>query len=339
MNNLNQELFSLIKELPGIVILLNQDKKTLYFSTDAAINGLVRDDQIAVKELEQFIFSLKPNFLRANTQINHKSLSSTSQQKLEIGAVELSNNNILLLIEDLTSSLRIEQIRRDFIANISHELKTPVSALELLAEAIKEAGNDVEAIKRFAEKIPKETKRLASFIQDIIDLTKIQSDDPLEDAEEISVSSIVDESIEVVDSIAAKNRVEISVDNKFRDLTVLGDKKQLITALKNLLINAIYHSGDDQLVSLKVEKTTYFVEISVKDSGEGISPEDQLRIFERFYRVDSARTRELGGSGIGLSLVKHICSNHGGRALVESKIGKGATFTMQLPLNMSRENQ
>ena len=339
MNNLNQELVDLIKELPGIVILLNQDKKTLYFSTDAAINGLVRDDEIAVKELEQFILSLKPNFLRANTQINHKSLSSTSQQKLEIDAVELSNNNILLLIEDLTNSLRIEQIRRDFIANISHELKTPVSALELLAEAIKEAGTDVEVIKRFAEKIPKETKRLASFIQDIIDLTKIQSDDPLDDPEEISVSSIVDESIEVVDSIAAKNRVEINVENNFEDLTVLGDKKQLITALKNLLINAIYHTGDDQLVSLKVDKTTYFVEISVKDSGEGISPEDQLRIFERFYRVDSARTRELGGSGIGLSLVKHICSNHGGRALVESKIGQGAIFTMQLPLNTNRENQ
>ena len=202
MNNLNQELVNLIKELPGIVILLNQDKKTLYFSTDAAINGLVRDDEIAVKELEQFILSLKPNFLRANTQINHKSLSSTSQQKLEIDAVELSNNNILLLIEDLTNSLRIEQIRRDFIANISHELKTPVSALELLAEAIKEAGTDVEVIKRFAEKIPKETKRLASFIQDIIDLTKIQSDDPLDDPEDISVSSIVDESLEVVDSIA-----------------------------------------------------------------------------------------------------------------------------------------
>ena len=339
MNNLNQELVNLIKELPGIVILLNQDKKTLYFSTDAAINGLVRDDEIAVKELEQFILSLKPNFLRANTQINHKSLSSTSQQKLEIDAVELSNNNILLLIEDLTNSLRIEQIRRDFIANISHELKTPVSALELLAEAIKEAGTDVEVIKRFAEKIPKETKRLASFIQDIIDLTKIQSDDPLDDPEDISVSSIVDESLEVVDSIAAKNRVEINVENNFEDLTVLGDKKQLITALKNLLINAIYHTGDDQLVSLKVDKTTYFVEISVKDSGEGISPEDQLRIFERFYRVDSARTRELGGSGIGLSLVKHICSNHGGRALVESKIGQGAIFTMQLPLNTNRENQ
>lgn len=332
VTNLNQEVFSLIKVLPGIVILLNDKKEVVYFSTDAALHALVRENEISVDELNKFTKSLKSDFFRANTQINHQSPNSTTMQKLEVDAIEISNRYVLLLINDLTSSLRIEQIRRDFIANISHELKTPVSALELLSEAIKESGDDVETIQKFAEKIPKETKRLASFIQDIIDLTKIQSDDPLSKAEEITVNSIIDESLEVVESIASKNRVEIIVSSVNDDVIVLGDKKQLVTALKNLLLNAIYHTGDDKKVYLSVEKTTYFVEISVKDSGEGISPEDQLRIFERFFRVDTARSRQDGGSGIGLSLVKHICSNHGGRAIVESTPGKGATFTMQLPL-------
>ena len=332
MNSLNPEVLNLIKELPGIVVLLNNKKEVIYFSADAAVHGLVRDNELTVKELNKFVQSLKLNFFRANTQINHQSPSATTMQTLEVDCLEISNNYILLLIDDLTTSLRVEQIRRDFIANISHELKTPVSALELLAEAIKESGNDIESIKKFTEKIPKETKRLANFIQDIIDLTKIQSDDPLAQAEEISVKNIVDEAIEVVESIAHKNRVDIEVVDKSQEAIVLGDKKQLVTALKNLLLNAIYHTGDDKKVYIEVEKTMYFVEISVKDSGEGISPEDQLRIFERFFRVDTARSRQDGGSGIGLSLVKHICSNHKGRAMVESTPGKGATFTMQLPI-------
>ena len=138
--------------------------------------------------------------------------------------------------------------------------------------------------------------------------------------------------IRIFKSIADKNEVEIEVINHNPELLVSGDKKQLVTALKNLLLNAIYHTGNDKKVFINVEKTTYFVEINVKDSGDGISPEDQLRIFERFYRVDTARSRQDGGSGIGLSLVKHISLNHGGRAMVESKLGFGATFTIQLPL-------
>lgn len=332
VNVLNKEVFNLIKLLPGIVVLLNKDKEIIYFSTDAALHALIRDGNLSVDELVKFVHSLKSDFFQANTQINHQSPNSATSQKLEVDALQIDNHHILLLLSDLTSSLRIEQIRRDFIANISHELKTPVSALELLSEAIKESGDDIESIKKFAEKIPKETRRLANFIQDIIDLTKIQTDNPLEKAEEISVASIIDEAIEVVESIADKNEVEIEVINHNPELLVSGDKKQLVTALKNLLLNAIYHTGNDKKVFINVEKTTYFVEINVKDSGDGISPEDQLRIFERFYRVDTARSRQDGGSGIGLSLVKHISLNHGGRAMVESKLGFGATFTIQLPL-------
>ena len=138
VNVLNKEVFNLIKLLPGIVVLLNKDKEIIYFSTDAALHALIRDGNLSVDELVKFVHSLKSDFFQANTQINHQSPNSATSQKLEVDALQIDNHHILLLLSDLTSSLRIEQIRRDFIANISHELKTPVSALELLSEAIKE---------------------------------------------------------------------------------------------------------------------------------------------------------------------------------------------------------
>lgn len=330
----NSGLRNLINLLPGIVVLLNDDREVVYFSADAAILGLVRDREITLKELNKYVKSLKPSFIKANTLINHYNKENKITQQLDIDAVQIEQGFILLLITDQTFALRIEQTRRDFIANISHELKTPVSALELLSEAIKEADNDTESIKKFAEKIPKETKRLANLIRDIIDLSRIQSDNPLEEPEIVSVSNLIASAQDAVESIANKHGVKIEVNNGIK-ATVMGDEKQLTTALKNLLVNAIYHTGEDNLVVVTATESEYFVDIEVKDSGEGISPEDQLRIFERFYRVDSARSRNEGGSGIGLSLVKHICNNHGGRALVDSKLGNGATFTMQLPINQT----
>ena len=316
------------------MLLLNEKREVVYFSADAAIHGLVRDRDITLKELNKYVKSLKPSFIKANTLINHYNKENKISQQLDIDAIQIEQGFILLLINDLTYALRIEQTRRDFIANISHELKTPVSALELLSEAIKEADDDVESIKKFSEKIPNETKRLANLIKDIIDLSRIQSDNPLEEPEIVSVSNLISSALDAVESIANKHNVKIQVNNGIK-ASVMGDEKQLTTALKNLLVNAIYHTGDDNLVVINAMEGEYFVDIEVKDSGEGISPEDQLRIFERFYRVDTARSRNEGGSGIGLSLVKHICNNHGGRAMVESIPGKGASFTMQLPINQT----
>ncbi len=330
----NSGLRNLVNLLPGIVLLLNEKREVVYFSADAAIHGLVRDRDITLKELNKYVKSLKPSFIKANTLINHYNKENKISQQLDIDAIQIEQGFILLLINDLTYALRIEQTRRDFIANISHELKTPVSALELLSEAIKEADDDVESIKKFSEKIPNETKRLANLIKDIIDLSRIQSDNPLEEPEIVSVSNLISSALDAVESIANKHNVKIQVNNGIK-ASVMGDEKQLTTALKNLLVNAIYHTGDDNLVVINAMEGEYFVDIEVKDSGEGISPEDQLRIFERFYRVDTARSRNEGGSGIGLSLVKHICNNHGGRAMVESIPGKGASFTMQLPINQT----
>ena len=330
--NLNPEVAQLIEHLPGIVILLNKDHDVVYASEESVIHDLIRQDKIVLEELSGFLKKLPTQFKKTNGLIESIRPNVKTPQQLEIDAIQVLGDHILLMIQDQTANLRIEAMRRDFIANISHELKTPVGALELLSEAIRESGNDAESVKRFAEKIPKETKRLANLIKDIIDLSRIQSDDPLQEPEVVSINKVVEDALDSVESIASKNGVHILTQND-TNINIMGDSKQLITALKNLLINAIFHTGDDNKISLKVKKTPDFVEVSVIDSGEGISPEDQLRIFERFYRVDSSRSRQEGGSGIGLSLVKHICSNHGGSALVESSLGKGAMFTMQLPLN------
>ena len=329
---LNPEVAQLIEHLPGIVILLDKDHKVVYASKESVIHDLIRKEKVVLEELSLFLKKLPPNFGKTNGLIESIKPNVKTPQQLEIDAIQVLNDHILLMIQDQTANLRVEAMRRDFIANISHELKTPVGALELLSEAIKESGKDAASVQRFAEKIPKETKRLANLIKDIIDLSRIQSDDPLEEPELVSVNKVVEDALDSVESIANKNGVEIQTSNT-TDITIMGDSKQLVTALKNLLINAIFHTGEDNKIELKVNKTPNFVEISVIDSGVGISPEDQLRIFERFYRVDSSRSRQEGGSGIGLSLVKHICGNHGGSALVESSLGKGATFIMQLPLN------
>jgi two-component system sensor histidine kinase SenX3 len=330
--NLNPEVAQLIEHLPGIVILLNKDHDVVYASEESVIHDLIRQDKIVLEELSGFLKKLPAQFKKTNGLIESIRPNVKTPQQLEIDAIQVLGDHILLMIQDQTANLRIEAMRRDFIANISHELKTPVGALELLSEAIRESGNDAESVKRFAEKIPKETKRLANLIKDIIDLSRIQSDDPLQEPEVVSINKVVEDALDSVESIASKNGVHIMTQND-TNINIMGDSKQLVTALKNLLINAIFHTGDDNKILLKVKKTSDFVEVSVIDSGEGISPEDQLRIFERFYRVDSSRSRQEGGSGIGLSLVKHICSNHGGSALVESSLGKGAMFTMQLPLN------
>lgn len=330
----NSGIRNLINLLPGIVILLDDQKNLIYFSADAALHGLVRDKSITLKVLSDYVKNLKPGFIKANTEISHYNRNNKITQQLEVDAIQIEQGFILLLVSDLTHAIRIEQTRRDFIANISHELKTPVSALELLSEAIRGADGDPVLIKKFSDKIPGETKRLANLIKDIIDLSRIQSDNPLDEPEIVSVSNLIAQALDSVESIAIKHDVTIEVKNGIK-ASVKGDEKQLATALKNLLINAVYHTGEDKKVQVIASESEFFVDIDVQDSGEGITPEDQLRIFERFYRVDSARRRTDGGSGIGLSIVKHICNNHGGRALVDSKMGKGTTFTMQLPLNQT----
>jgi two-component system sensor histidine kinase SenX3 len=242
----------------------------------------------------------------------------------------LSSQQVLALVEDRTRERRVESIRRDFVANVSHELKTPVGAIRLLSDAVIDASDDPEAVQRFATRMHAESERLARLVQQIIELSRLQGDDPLDEPVPVGVDEIVSRVID--ENLTDANAKGISiVQNGERGLTLLGNKEQVAVAVGNLVANAVAYSpeGSAVVVSAKGGDTT--VDLCVTDQGIGIPATEIDRIFERFYRVDPARHRSTGGTGLGLSIVKHVAASHGGDVRVWSVEGQGSTFTLTLP--------
>ena len=231
---------------------------------------------------------------------------------------------------DVTEAHRVARVRRDFVANVSHELKTPVGALALLAEALLEAADDPEASRRFAERIHHESQRLARLVKELLELSRLQGADPLPVPMPVTVDRIVHEIIDRTRTSAAARGIQLTSTGP-SGLTVYGNEGQLVTAVANLVENAIAYSAEDTTVTIEVNRCGDMVEITVTDQGIGIAAKDLDRIFERFYRADQARSRDTGGTGLGLAIVKHIAVNHGGRVDVVSTVGVGSTFTLRLP--------
>jgi len=246
----------------------------------------------------------------------------------------LGSRLVLLLVEDLTEARRIEAVRRDFVANVSHELKTPVGALSLLSEAVMDASDDPEAVERFAGRMQIEATRLTSLVQELIDLSRVQNDDPLEDAEPVRVDELVAEAIDRCRHQAGTKQITMAAGGT-ADLHVWGNRGQLAAALGNLVENAVNYSPARTRVGIAARRVTApggdHIEVAVTDQGIGISDKDKERIFERFYRVDPARSRATGGTGLGLAIVKHVAASHGGEVTVWSSEGQGSTFTLRLP--------
>jgi two-component system sensor histidine kinase SenX3 len=250
--------------------------------------------------------------------------------ELRVRVAALGTGALLILIDDLAEERRVDVVRRDFVANVSHELKTPVGALSLLAEAVLASSDDAEQVHHFAERMQIEAARLSHLIQDVIDLSRLQGDDPLTHAEVVDVDELATRALDEVRTLAASSEIEF-IRSEPTGLVVFGDRSQLLTALRNLLANAIAYSPEKTKVALGVRSADGIVEISVKDQGIGIPANDLDRIFERFYRVDQARSRGTGGTGLGLAIVKHVCQNHGGECTAWSEMGTGSTFTIRLP--------
>lgn len=246
-------------------------------------------------------------------------------------ATKLGDSNVLLLVEDRTEARRLDETRRDFIANISHELKTPIGAISLLSEAIKDAEGDPVMLEKFTKSLRKEAKRLASLVNDVIQLSRYQSVEMQSHAEMVDLSAVVEEAVERNAFRAEQKNIEI----KFlapSGITVVGDQEMLIVALKNLIENAIIYSEENDTVGVGLRVNEDVAEIAVTDNGVGLDAEELNRVFERFYRVDPSRSRETGGTGLGLSIVKHVALSHNGEVRVFSKPGVGSTFTLRLPL-------
>lgn len=260
---------------------------------------------------------------------------------VHLRAMGIGNGFIAVEAVDVTESHRLARVRRDFVANVSHELKTPIGALQLLAEALLDAtepaeaaapdlSEDLVAARRFAERIQHESTRLGRLVQELLELTRLQGAEPQPPAEPVALDWVIAEVVDRTRTTASARGVEVTVDGE-RGLTVYGSDTQLATAVANLVENAINYSAEDTSVRVTLRGGEEHVEIAVADQGIGIAPNDVDRIFERFYRADQARSRSTGGTGLGLAIVKHIASNHGGRVEVSSTLGGGSTFTLRLP--------
>ncbi|TCO65207.1 sensor histidine kinase [Actinocrispum wychmicini] len=231
---------------------------------------------------------------------------------------------------DESESVRLEATRRDFVANVSHELKTPVGAMALLAEAVLDAADDEEQVRRFGGKILREATRLGTLVTELIALSRLTGAEKLPELNTVEVDAVVAEALSRATLTLESSGVEIATDSP-SGLLVDGDRTLLVTALSNLLENAVAYSSPGSPVSISRRLFDGHVEIAVTDRGIGIADEHQQRVFERFYRVDKARSRVTGGTGLGLAIVKHVAANHGGEVKLWSKPGTGSTFTLRIP--------
>lgn len=237
------------------------------------------------------------------------------------------------VIEEVTEQRRVEEMRRDFVANISHELKTPVGALALLAETLRDEP-DEEVSRRLAARVLTEADRVGRTIEDLLMLSRLEVED-LPEREPVAIHHVVAEAAARVAHGADQAGIELVVERIDERLVVDGDRAQLVSALANLVDNAVKYSDVDSVVEISARTDGQTVDIVVRDHGIGIPARDLDRIFERFYRVDQARSRQTGGTGLGLSIVRHVAGNHEGEVLVDSRVGEGSQFTLKLPIGQT----
>lgn len=250
---------------------------------------------------------------------------------IQVRVAPLGEEYILLLADDRTEIARTEAVRNDFVANVSHELKTPVGAISLLAEAVESAPEDQETVRRFAARMMTESARLAALVQDIIELSRVQGKDVAIVGRDVDMNQVIAEAVDRTRTPAQSRNITLAV-GPAQPAHVHGEQAQLVTALRNLIDNAVRYSPENTQVGIGLQVSDDVVSVSISDQGDGLTPAEQDRVFERFYRVDTARSRHTGGTGLGLSIVKHIISNHGGEVTLWSAPKMGSTFTVRLPL-------
>ncbi|MGA4540760.1 sensor histidine kinase [Uniformispora flossi] len=321
---------TVLSVLRSSAVVLDEHDAVVKASSAAYTFGLVRGDQLVPDELLRM-----SRDTRRDGEIRQRDLLLPRRdgQELEVSArvAPLGSRLVLLLVEDRTEARRVDAVRRDFVANVSHELKTPVGALSLLAEAVLDASDDPEAVRRFSGRMQVESARLTNLVQELIDLSRVQNDHPLQDIAPVPVDDLVAEAVDRCRQVAQNKQITLAVGGD-PGLVIPGDHNQLVMALGNLVENAVNYSPERTRVDIDVRVTGRKAVIAVSDQGIGIPHRDLDRIFERFYRVDPARSRATGGTGLGLSIVKHIVAGHGGEVTVRSLEGVGTTFTLVLPL-------
>jgi two-component system sensor histidine kinase SenX3 len=324
---------TVLSVLRSSAVVMGPEDEVLQASAPAHVLGIVRGERLVVDDILTMVRQVRRDgeIRQQDLEIVRGRLGAT--QYVSARVAPLGSQLVLVLVEDRTRERRLDAIRRDFTVNVSHELKTPVGALILLADAVSEASDDPEAVQRFSDRMRIEASRLSRLVKEIIELSRLQGDDPLENPGPVDINGIIETAVDRCRIDAEDRDIKIVVKTE-PELEVMGSEDQLAMAIGNLVENAINYSPDGTRVAVAAHPIGDLVELTVSDQGVGIPSSDLERVFERFYRVDRARSRETGGTGLGLSIVKHIASIHGGDVRVWSVEGQGSTFTVRLPLRL-----
>jgi two-component system phosphate regulon sensor histidine kinase PhoR len=256
------------------------------------------------------------------------------------GAFGEPRRGLLAVFVDVTDVRRLESLRRDFVANVSHELRTPVAAIISAAETLRDgAVRDAEAAPRFVDIVVRNGERLQHLIEDLLELSRIESRELKLKPETVELEPLARGVCSMVQDRAQKKKITLSVDVASDARTVRADRRALEQILTNLVDNAVKYCGEGAKVVTRARVEGRSLRLSVEDTGPGIAPAHLPRLFERFYRVDTGRSRELGGTGLGLAIVKHLAEACGGKVDVESTVGKGSTFIVTIPRESERDSK
>ena len=332
-------LTSALDQLDGASLIIAPGEVAIFSNLEAAKLGILRDGRIQSEELLASIRVVRRTRVKQTGTIDiARGPIGEGKREINVTLIPLIEDElVLVLLRDESEAQRVHDVRRDFVANISHELKTPIGALSLLSEAVLGAKDDAEAVSRFAERMQVESKRLTGLVQEIIQLSRVQDSDPLKEAQLLSSDDIIKEALDQCRTTADSRQITLIFQDS-EDAMILGDREQLTMAIHNLIENAINYSPADTKVAVSTTVENGIITISVADQGIGIPEAEVERIFERFYRVDPARSRETGGTGLGLSIVKHIITKHGGEISVWSSENVGSTFSIRLPIQSQNED-
>jgi two-component system sensor histidine kinase SenX3 len=328
----------LVDLMDPAVVVLGVDDSVVLANPAARGLGIVRGSRLLVPALLTLVQQVRDGGSRRADVPLPGDLVGSGPRLVGVHGVRLESGTVpapgpvALVLQDVTEARRLEEVRRDFVANVGHELKTPVGALALLAEAIEGAADDPETVQRFSARMVHEAERLGRLVRELIDLSRLQGADPLPDLVPVQIDRAIAEAVDRTRTAAAAKEIHLAVGEP-SGLLVRGVEAQLATALTNLLANAVAYSPAGTRIAVAARPRSGFAEIAVADSGIGIPRKDRARVFERFYRVDQSRASSTGGTGLGLAIVKHIASNHGGSVTVRSEEGLGSTFTLRIPLS------
>lgn len=324
------QLSELLDVLTTASVLVDTNGLVVRASSTALSLGLVQSHTLVHKPLAELVDRARGRREAIDAEYDLVTGMRGERSYVYARAGRVDNNLVLLLVDDRTESKRLEDTRRDFIANISHELKTPIAAIGLLAETLESGVDDPAVVQRFSTNLRREAERLGDLVQDIIQLSKVQATDGQVGFSPVALDEVISMAVENSSVLADNRNAQIQVATSPGHY-VFGDRDALVMAIGNLIQNALYYSDEGKQVGVGLRSVDGIAEISVIDNGVGISLEDQERIFERFYRVDQSRSRATGGTGLGLAIVKHVALNHRGEIRVFSKPGVGSTFTLRLP--------